>query len=137
MIFTVLFCHVFIVNSLDDEAGMKANADDVSEDAEVMRRALAASTALNIAIRKQLLRKCGDGSEFSVFSLRSFVLTTSHVTRGAAEATYKYTMAELVAELKGRISNAVETKAFSTDILAAVVSSRDSLPSLLFLMQYS
>ena len=39
-----------------------------------------------------------------------------------AEATYKYTVAELATELESRISNAVATKAFETDIVAAVVS---------------
>lgn len=37
------------------------------------------------------------------------------------EPTYKYTIPELVAELEARIANAVGSKAFETDILAAVV----------------
>jgi hypothetical protein len=39
-----------------------------------------------------------------------------------AEPTYKYTVVELVSELRARIAGAVDSKAFATDILAAVVS---------------
>jgi hypothetical protein len=38
------------------------------------------------------------------------------------EATYKYSVAELALELESRISSAVESKSFETDIVAAVVS---------------
>ena len=38
------------------------------------------------------------------------------------EATYVYEVSELVAELQARISGAVDSKAFASDIVAAVVS---------------
>jgi hypothetical protein len=51
-----------------------------------------------------------------------FVLVYLITAHDYTEATYKYTVPELVAELQARISSSVESKAFEIDILAAVVS---------------
>lgn len=61
---------------------------------------------------------CVSGNDYTHFTffcdLFNFILY--------AEATYKYSVAELVLELQTRISSAIETKSFETDILEAVVS---------------
>lgn len=52
----------------------------------------------------------------------SLINHLSIFSHDSTEATYAYTVEELVAELQARISNALQSEAFAIDILAAVVS---------------
>jgi hypothetical protein len=62
--------------------------------------------------------------------MRKFIIsvtsTVINIIYYFIESSYQYTVEELTQELKNRITSSVESKAFTSDILAAVVCNHAS-----------